>query len=67
MTNPEDLRKEFERSHRRFRRIVVLVALAGLAVLIPTARPAWQTLKNWRASQFLKQAEDLLADQQVAL
>ncbi|MBL9139706.1 MAG: hypothetical protein JNK85_27805 [Verrucomicrobiales bacterium] len=67
MTNPEELRKEFERSHRRVRWIAIVVLVVGASIVIPTARPAWQTIKNWRASQFLREAETLLADQQVAL
>ncbi|MCC7375223.1 MAG: hypothetical protein IT581_11270 [Verrucomicrobiales bacterium] len=67
MTNPEELRNRFERSPRRLRWIAVLGFLVMVLLAIPAARPTWRAIKNWRATQFLDQAEELLAENQVAL
>jgi hypothetical protein len=67
VTNPEELRKQFERSPHRLRWFAMLGLLALGALAIPAGRPAWRAVKDWRASQFLSQAEDLLVEQQVAL
>lgn len=68
MTHPEELRRQFDPGPRRGWLILTLVVLVlGVLIAIPTARPAWRALKSWRADSFLKEAEELLAQQQISL
>jgi hypothetical protein len=67
VTNPDELARAFSGRWRRFAWIAFFAVVALAVAAYPLARPAWRQLKGWRADQFLRQSDELLAEGQISL
>ncbi|MGE3310859.1 MAG: tetratricopeptide repeat protein [Limisphaerales bacterium] len=58
MTDPEELRRRFSGPSRKVRGVIALLLLVAVGSAFYLARPAWRTIKQWRAAGFARDARE---------